>query len=70
MAAALTLQEVLLKVGEIQQWQDLLAQGYLFPPLLHPLPWLQGPNLGSSAFASTDMAELAAAAAPGVMMLG
>lgn len=28
------------------------------------------PNLGSPAFAPTDVAELAAAAAPGVMMLG
>jgi hypothetical protein len=41
------------------------------PPLGHPLPRLAlCPNLGSSAFASTDMAELATAAAPGVMMLG
>lgn len=41
-------------------------------PLLHSSipPWLQCLNLGSPAFAPTDVAELAAAAAPGVTMLG
>ena len=35
-----------------------------------PLPWPLCPNLGSPAFAPTDVAKLAAAAAPSVMMLG
>lgn len=69
MAAALALQEVLLDVEERQQWQNLLAQGYPFS-FMPPLPWPSCPNLGSPAFAPADMAELAAAAAPSVMMLG
>lgn len=40
------------------------------PPSSMPPPSrLLCPNLGSPAFAPTDMAKLAAAAAPGVMML-
>ena len=69
MAAALALQEVLLDVGERQQWQNLLAQGHPFS-FMPPLPRPSCSNLGSPAFAPTDMAELAAAAAPSVMMLG
>lgn len=61
---------MLLDVEERQQWQDLLPQEYPPPLCLHPLPWLLCPNLGSPAFAPTDVAELAASAAPGVMMLG
>lgn len=69
MAAAFTLQEVLLDMGEKQQWQNLLAEEYLFsmPP---PSATALCPNLRSPAFAPTDVAELAAAAAPSVMMLG
>ena len=37
---------------------------------MRPLPWPLCPNLGSPAFAPTDVAKLAAAAAPSVMMLG
>lgn len=40
------------------------------PPCLYPPSWVLCPNLGSPAFASTDVAEFASAAAPGVMMLG
>lgn len=53
-----------------QRWRNLLAQRC--PHLqasTHP-SWPLGPNLGSAAFASTDVAELAATAAPGVVMLG
>lgn len=53
-----------------QRWRNLLAQGC--PHLqasTHPGQPL-GPNLGSTTFASTDVAEFAATAAPGVVMLG
>lgn len=67
MAAALTLQEVLLGVRKRQQWQHLLGEGCsLLPTFIYPL----SPNLGWPAFASTDVAEFTAAAAPGVVMLG
>lgn len=68
MAAAFTLQQVLWDVCETIAKIIGIGIPHFMPSLLPG--WPVGPDLGSSAFTSTDMAEFAAAATPGVMMLG
>lgn len=70
MAAALTLQEVLSEVGRETSAVEPAGTGVPPAPGLRPPSQCPCPNLGSPAFAPTHVAELAATAAPGVVMLG